>query len=98
MKKFVYNEGQCSKCGYTIDGVSLNEFNLISIVSYLYFTVVLFICIEFINFDSLYNNKLKIKNLFKDKIEIMNQKYKLIVKICMPYANHFSAVIFNYNG
>ena len=89
-KKFVYNEGQCPKCCYTIDGILLNEYNLISIVFDLYFPNVLFICIKSINWDSLYNNKLKIKNLFNDKIEIMKRKYDLLDMKCITYANYFS--------
>ena len=118
--------------------VLLNKFNLLSIISDLYFQNVLFICIEAIlcivpkrrvhriakhstlkrknaqqrkakhstarnlpvrasrrryspnwcypasNYDSLYNNKLKTKNLFNDKIDIMKQKYELAGIVCMP--------------
>ena len=55
--KFVYNNAQCSKCGYSRDGIFLNESNLICIVSNILLPTVLFICIE----DIMHWKKLKTK-------------------------------------
>ena len=52
-KKFYYDIAQCPQCGYSKDGVSLNENNLHYIVSNLYLPNILFISIEDINYKEL---------------------------------------------
>ena len=47
-QKFIYKNSSCSKCGYTKEGISLNNLNLISIVSNIKLPPILFFIEELI--------------------------------------------------
>ena len=84
-QKFIYKNSSCPKCGYTKEGISLNKFNLISIVSNIKLPPILFFCIEAINLKILDTIKDTINKIFVKDVLIMDQKYELasIVYICL---------------
>ena len=96
--KFTYEKAQCPNCGYSKDGLSFNEYNLLYIVSDIYLPNVIFIAIEDKDFNDLGKTKNKVNILFKSELRILNDLFELIAVVYMPVRNHFTSAIFNYNN